>query len=290
MATVRERVQQQPGRPLIICDFSPPRGPDAAVLKQARALEADFICVAYNPGKSVRADSAFVAAAIARETGHQTIFNLAPRDMNKLALQSHLEGAALLGLQNVVVVKGDPFSEKEQASTRPVSELRPTELVRSIVALNAGSDYKGQRLAAPTTFCIGAALDLGKGLEQEARLAYKKVQAGADFFLAQPIFDVALVAAFQRRYRDVAGGDLTPPVFWGLQVLEKGGLAFGPVPEAMQRELDSGRPGPELALEMLERLLAVGVHTIYLVPPILRGGARNYQAAQQFLSAAKRRS
>jgi len=290
MATVRERVQQQPDRPVIICDFSPPRGPEPAVLEQARALDADFICVAYNPGKSVRADSAFVAAAIQRETGHQTIFNLAPRDMNKLALQSHLEGAALLGLQNVVVVKGDPFSEKEQAATRPVSELRPTELIRSIKALNGGSDYKGQRLAAPTAFCIGAALDLGKGLEQEARLAHKKVQAGADFFLAQPIFDVAVVPAFQQRYRAVAGGDLTSPVFWGLQVLEKEGLSFGAVPEAMQREVDSGRPGPELALEMLERLLAAGVHTIYLVPPILRGGARNYQAAQQVLTAARRRS
>ncbi|MBI3953623.1 MAG: methylenetetrahydrofolate reductase [Chloroflexi bacterium] len=289
MATVSEMVARRPARPLIVCDFSPPRGPDRSALEQARGLEADFICVAYNPGKSVRADSAFLAAAIQREAGRDAIFNLAPRDMNKLALQSHLTGAALLGLQNVVVVQGDPFTERERAAVRPVAELKPTELIRSIKALNEGTDFKGQRLAAPTAFCVGAALDLGKGLEREAHLAFNKVQAGADFLLAQPIFQVSLVPAFHDQYRKAAGADLSCPVFWGLQMLEKGSLAFGEVPEAMKQDLERGRPGPEIALELLERFLAAGVRTVYLVPPIMRGGARDYEAAQRVLATVRRR-
>jgi hypothetical protein len=75
-----------------ICDFSPPRGAGPEGVAPAREIEADYICVAYNPGKAVRVDSAAMAAAIKREVGREVVFNLATRNMNKLALQSHLLG------------------------------------------------------------------------------------------------------------------------------------------------------------------------------------------------------
>ena len=94
-------------RPLFICDFSPPRGADISVFEQARNLSAEFICIAYNPGHSVRVDSTVMAYMIKKRTGKEVIFNLATRDMNKLALQTHLLGAQLLGLENVVILRGD---------------------------------------------------------------------------------------------------------------------------------------------------------------------------------------
>jgi homocysteine S-methyltransferase len=287
-----EKTASRAGTPVIICDFSPPRGPDRDILAQARDLDADFISVAYSPGRSVRAEPALVAAAILHEVGRDAqrdvLFNLSPRDMNVLALQNHLVGAALLGLRNVLVVQGDPFTERERALVQPAGGLSATELIRSIKALNGGIDFKGQRLVVPTTFCVGAALDLGKGLEREARLAYRKVQAGADFFLAQPVFRVANIEAFRSHYQAVASSGLAVPVFWGVQILEKCSPSFGPLPEAIQRDLERGRSGAEIALEILGQLLAAGVRTVYLIPPILKGGARDYQAAQRVLATIKR--
>ena len=92
--------------PMFICDVSPPRGPEMGNLNTLRDIDADLVCVAYNPGKSVRADSAMLAAVIKNYCGNEVIFTISPRDMNKLAIQSSILGAQLLGLDNVVVVGG----------------------------------------------------------------------------------------------------------------------------------------------------------------------------------------
>ncbi|HEU0074529.1 MAG TPA: hypothetical protein VFS30_11010 [Dehalococcoidia bacterium] len=88
MAKVSEIAAAARTKPIIICDFTPPRGGDLVLLDGANDLvAADFIAVAYNPGKLVRADSAAAAFAIKQRQGTDVIFNLSPRDMNRLALQ-----------------------------------------------------------------------------------------------------------------------------------------------------------------------------------------------------------
>src|SRR2546423_1398992 len=91
--------------PTFICDFTPPRGSSAELLRDASKLEADFISVAYNPGKLVRVDSVSAAFEIKRTHGRDVVFNLSPRDMNRLALQSRLLGAELLGLENLLIIQ-----------------------------------------------------------------------------------------------------------------------------------------------------------------------------------------
>ena len=79
-----------------------------------KRVDADFVSVAYSPGRSVRVDSTAMAQVIGLSGDQDVIFSLAPRDMNKLALQNHLLGAQALGLENVVVLGGDDFT-----ATRP---------------------------------------------------------------------------------------------------------------------------------------------------------------------------
>ena len=110
------------------------------------AVEADFISVAYNPGKAVRVNSAFAARWLEERTGKGVVFTLATRDMNKLAAQSLLLGADLLGLENAVVLQGDRFSEQELELIVSVDDFSPTELLRSIQAMNEGIDYRGSKL------------------------------------------------------------------------------------------------------------------------------------------------
>ncbi len=289
MTKVTDRLAVSGDQIVFICDFSPPRAADDTYLEQAKQLDTDFICVDYNPGKAVRVDSAMLAYAIKERAGKETIFNLGTRDMNKLALQTHLMGAQVLGVDNVVIVQGDRFTEQELSIAKEVGDYRPTELIEAVAAMNEGVDFRGRRLRTSTDFCIGASIDLSRGIEGEARLTHRKASAGAQFFITQPIFDTGDVARFQSAYETVAGQRLTVPVFYGLQILEKDGVIFSSVPQGVRDELEQGRTGTDIALEQLQAFLDAGIRTIYLVAPILRGGARNYVAAQEVIGDVRRR-
>ena len=286
MVKVVECCYESTGRPGFICDFSPP--PSGNISEASRAdIPADFISIAYNPGRAVRANSAMLAAAIRRETGKETIFTLATRDMNRLAIQSLLLGAQMLGLDNVVVVQGDQFSERDLALTKAANDYRPTELMAAVRAMNEGVDYRGSSIREPTNFCIGATFDLGRGVDPEAALAARKVDAGAEFLMGQPIFDTDDAKRFRDSYERQSGAALSVPVFYGLQILEQGGVLFSAVPGAVRAELEAGRSGVDIAVELYGRFREAGLHDVYLVPPIRRGGARNYEAAREFLGRVK---
>ena len=282
MVKVVDCSYESTGRPGFICDFSPPRSGNLSETRRAD-IPADFISVAYNPGRAVRANSAMLASAIRRELGKETIFTLATRDMNRLGIQSLLLGAQMLGLENVVVVQGDQFSERDLSLTKPADDYRPTELIAGIRAMNEGTDFRGSSLREPTGLCIGATFDLGRGIEREAALALRKVEAGADFLMSQPIFDPDDALRFRDSFERHSGEALAVPVFYGLQILEAGGVLFSSVPDGVRAELEAGRSGVEIALELYGRFRESGLHDVYLMPPIRRGGARDYGAAREFL-------
>ena len=286
MVKVTERCSASTGRPAFICDYSPPRSGRACDIPSPPA-DADFISVAYNPGRAVRVNSVALAASLQSRHNVQTIFTLATRDMNRLALQSMLLGAQVLALENIIVVAGDPFGPSDTASAA-VQDYRPTDLIAAIGDLNAGVDYRQRQLRAPTDFCIGATVDLGLGIMQQAQLAARKVAAGAHFFITQPVFDPEEVTLFADAYHRVAGHLATVPVFYGVGLMEAEGISFASVPQHARDDLAAGRSGVDIALEVWERLRAVGVNDCYLVPPIRRSGARDYEAARQFLQRAAR--
>jgi hypothetical protein len=207
--------------------------------------------------------------------------------MNKLSLQTHLVGAQVLGVPNVLVVQGDGFSEKERGLVKPVFDFTPTGLVASISAMNTGIDFKGSKLRQATALCAGAAVDLTKPATTEAALTHRKVVAGAQFLVTQLVFDFQRVREWLDAYHQVAGRSLEVPVFYGLPVLEKESLIYGDMPERVRRDLDQGRPGPEIALEQYQSFLKQGIRGFYVIPPILRNGARNYEAAREFLTGAR---
>ena len=286
VTTVIQKLKHSNGTPVFICDFSPPRGADISVVEQVKSVGADFVAVAYSPGRSVRVDSTVMAHLIAQAGGQDVIFNLASRDMNKLALQNHLLGAQLLGLQNVIVLQGDGFTEKDREVVKAVADYQPTGLIRDIAAMNGGLDFRGLKLRVPTAFCIGAAIDFAReDLDREVALAHSKVDAGADFFITQAFYDIAQAERFHDRYRALNGHHFPRPLFYGLQVLEPDGLIFGNVPAAMQKDLEQGRPPAEIALEQLQAYIKNDMTSIYLIPPILRGGRRSYQTARDVLDS-----
>ena len=283
MVKVVDRVHAQTGRPAFICDYSPPRSGRPEDLPTPPEL-ADFVSAAYNPGRAVRMNAVAAAAVLRGRHGADPIFTLATRDLNRLALESMLLGAQALGLENVIVVAGDPFGPRDTAAA--VYDCRPTELIAAIASLNSGADHRGSSLRASTDFCVGATVDLGRGVEREARLAARKVAAGADFLITQPVFDPADIGRFTDAYARAYGEALSAPVFYGVGLMDPDGVSFAAVPEWVTDDLAAGRSGVNIALQVWEGLRGAGAADCYLVPPIRRSGARNYGAAQEFLDLA----
>ena len=281
MAKVVERSSAATGQPAYICDYSPPRSGLSPDLPEPPS-QADFISAAYNPGRAARVNSVVTAAVLRDRYGAEPIFTLATRDMNRLALESLLLGGQALGLENVIVVAGDPFGPRDTAA--PVNDYRATELIAAIANLNAGVDHRERPLRAPTDFCIGATVDLGRGIEWEAHLAARKVTAGADFLITQPVYDPTDVVRFADAFASMDPGSAAP-VFYGVGLMEPDGVSFASVPQWVTEDLATGRSGVDIALQVWEELRGAGATDCYIVPPIRRSGARNYAAAAEFLAA-----
>ncbi len=284
MVKVTDKIAQGRGKFLFICDFSPPRGSAPELLASANDLDADWISVAYNPGKSTRLNSAMAAHWIKSRLNKDVVFTLATRDMNKLAIQSVLLGADLLGLENVVIVKGDEFTERDLSRVQNVDDYSPTSLMESLRHMNEGVDFKDLKLRNSTNFCIGATIDLSRGVEQEVKLSRRKVEAGAQFFISQPTFDPGGPQAFIERYRSSFDQEFPCPIFYGVQVMTEDSLVFGDVPEWVTEDLKKERSGIDIALQVLDDFSNAGLRSIYLIPPIMRGGRRDYEAAKSVLA------
>ena len=210
-------IYREAAAPVFLLDFSPPRSADPSAFDRLVGVDADLMGAAYNPGRSVRVDSVTAAWVAKQRTGREGVFNLSTRDMNKIAIQSRLLGAQAMGIDNVVVLRGDPLSSRETGNgVSAVHDYSTLALLRDIEALNQGLDYRGGKLQAPTSLCAGAGIDLERDYSTEAAWAAKKVDAGAAFFMTQPVYDPAQRSGFLDRYQEVTGGPLRTPVFWGV--------------------------------------------------------------------------
>lgn len=279
MTTVTEVVAASAGGPVIICDVSPPRGRMPGSLADAGRIDADFLSVAYNPGQSVRINSVFAAGYLEEQLGMPAIFTLATRDMNRIAVQSLLLSADSTGLQNLVVVRGDPIRESDRHLVTTVSDYKTTTLLSDIGRMNHGRDFRGLALANTTSFCAGATVDLSKGISAETRLAARKVEAGAEFLLSQGHFNAPDIAELQGQTSVKYGEPL--PVFAGVQILGAGSITFGAIPNNILDDLDAGKSGLDIAKEIALDLWSEGITTFYVIPTILPRGLRDYEAAAE---------
>jgi len=288
MTTIIERRAQNEKTVLFVCDVSPPRGTEPHLLEPVRSLNADFFSVAYNPGRSVRVNSTLAALWLQQNTGIETIFNLATRDMNKLAIQSLLLGSSLMGLENVLVIGGDRFSKRELEIVKLVNDFSPTELLASISSMNDGLDFKNSKMQSPSNICAGATIDLGQGVDHQIELTLRKVEAGAQYFLMQPIYNPNHFSRFLDIYGERHGQSLTEPVFCGIQIMTEDSVIFSDVPEWVTDDLKRGRNGEEIAIQILHDTIDAGYRSIYLIAPVLKGGRRDYEAAQRVIESFNR--
>jgi homocysteine S-methyltransferase len=187
-------------------ELVPPSGWDLTqIVKRAAALkEAGVKLINFpdGPRASARISGLITALEVKRQTGIETVLHVCCRDRNLLAIQGDLLGAQAAGLRNLLFITGDPPKVGNYPDVTGVFDIDSVGLLSLAARMNAGIDLGGNPLPAQTTFVYGAGVDpTSTTLELEIERAFKKAEAGAEFFISQPVFDVEALLSFLEKIR-----------------------------------------------------------------------------------------
>ena len=263
---------------VVSVEVDPPRGiRPRKMIEGATLLKAsgvDMINVADSPMARVRMSSIALATMIQGQVGIETILHFTCRDRNLMGIQSDLMGAHALGIRNILALTGDPPRAGDYPSATAVFDVDSIGLIRVLRQLNAGVDLGGNSIGEPTRFVIGCAVNpAADPLEREVERFHAKVEAGAEFAMTQPLWELGTLT----RFLDAVG---TPriPVLLGLLPLqshrhaeflhnEVPGIV---IPEASRQEMrEAGDRGIDVGIEMCLDLLVEArgrVEGAYLMP------------------------
>jgi homocysteine S-methyltransferase len=273
------------GRFVVTVEVDPPKGVDMhKLLAGARLLAeagADAIDVADTPMARMRMSAWAVAHRVQTDVQVEAVLHFPTRGRNLLRVQADLLAAHALGLRNLFATMGDPTAIGDYPTANDQYDLVPSGLIKLIKqGFNLGLDHAGAKIGSPTAFFVACALNLCPiDLDKEIKALRKKIEAGADFALTQPIYDLAPARAFLQRYAD-QHGPLTLPILAGVLPLfgqrhaaflnnEVPGVS---IPDNLLRRMEqAGDAGPaegvRIAGELLDELRSVPqIHGAYLMP------------------------
>jgi len=284
--TLCEKIKQ--GKFIVTSEIGPPKGVDIErILHEADLIKGrvDGINVTDIQSSVMRIGSMAICHFL-KDRGHEPVFQLTCRDRNRLALQSDLLSAYTLGIENVLALTGDHPALGDHPESKPVFDLDSIQLIEVIKMLEAGKDMKGNPLSGVPEFCIGAVVNPGADpLEPEIIKMEKKVEAGAQFFQTQAVYDVEAY----KRFRD-ASSHIKVPVFAGIVLLKSAAMAefmnknvagvFVPAKLIEEIKSVSKEDRPKKSIEIAARLikelkpLSEGIHIMSIgwdryVPAVL---------------------
>ncbi len=185
-----------------------PRGVSPAKeVAKARRLHhfgIDAINIPDGPRASARMSALALASIIQREVGIETVLHFACRDRNVIGMQSDLLGAWALGLRNILAITGDPPKLGSYPDATAVFDVDAIGLTNLINRLNHGLDLAGNPIGDPTGFSIGVGVNPGAiNLDEELRSLDWKIEAGAEYMITQPVFDLKILERFMKRIEHV---------------------------------------------------------------------------------------
>ncbi len=196
------------GKFTVCVEVLPPRGVDAhkviAAAKYLNECGVDAINIPDGPRASARMTPQALAHILQAQAGIETIVHYTCRDRNLLGMQSDLLGAHAIGIRNLLVITGDPPKVGDYPDATAVFDVDSVGLTNMVNRLNHGLDLGGNSIGPPTSFLVGVGVDPGAiDLDREIRRFEWKVDAGAEFAVTQPVFDVAVLERFLERVRHV---------------------------------------------------------------------------------------
>jgi 5,10-methylenetetrahydrofolate reductase len=178
---------------LITAELFPPKGVATnSFLRRASCLSnlVDAVNVTDNQRASMRVGSLAMSKVLI-DAGIEPILQLCARDKNRIALQSEMLSANILGIENIMLLSGDHPRIGEYPTAKAVYDLDTIQLIRTARLLETGEDLAGKKLCGCPKFCIGAVVNpSAQPNDLQVLMLEKKIKAGAEFFQTQAIFDV----------------------------------------------------------------------------------------------------
>jgi homocysteine S-methyltransferase len=192
------------GQFITLVEIVPPRGINCAKEIEGARLLAQLgvhaINVPDSPRASARMSAQSLCIQIQQHTGIETVLHYTCRDRNVLSIQSDLLGASSIGLHNILCLTGDPPKLGNYPDATAVFDVDAIGLVNIVRRLNHGLDIGSNSIGASTNFTIAVAANPGvPDIEHELRRFAYKVEAGAEYAITQPVFDLRLLEEFLRR-------------------------------------------------------------------------------------------
>ncbi|HUS81651.1 MAG TPA: bifunctional homocysteine S-methyltransferase/methylenetetrahydrofolate reductase [Dehalococcoidia bacterium] len=196
--TLREKLAAR--RFVVTVEADPPRGLNFRPVLEGAALLKDAGVDCLNVGDSPMARTHMSAVAMAvmlhQDVGVETIVHFVTRDRNLIALEADLIGGHALGLRNVLCLRGDPPRGPGYQRAIGVWDVGALGLIRVLKGMNEGVDASGNSIGQPASFFVGAAANPMAPVDAEMKVTRRKLEAGADFLLTQPVFDVELAEQY----------------------------------------------------------------------------------------------
>jgi methionine synthase / methylenetetrahydrofolate reductase(NADPH) len=273
------------GEKSVIVELDPPKALSGvpSFMEGARALTdsgVNAVTLADNSLASARIDNLALGTKI-KDAGARPLLHVACRDRNIIGLQSHLLGMHELGIRDILAITGDPAKVGDFPGATSVYDMSSMDLIRLIKQLNQGQSFSGKDLGAKTSFTVGAAFNANaRRLDREVQRLEKKVEAGADYFMSQPVYS-------SERIEEIAEAvkHLPVPVYIGIMPLvssrnaeflhhEVPGIKLTDEVREQMRSLSGDREASEkegirLATELIDTAMK-HFSTIYLITPFLR--------------------
>ena len=258
--TFKDKIQA--GKFMLTSEVGPPKGIETKVLLEDAELvrgRVDAINVTDLQSSVMRLGSLAVCSLL-KQKDFEPIFQVTCRDRNRLALQSDILSAAALGIENLLLLTGDHTTLGDHPEAKPVFDLDSVQLLQVVKKLQEGFDMKGNKLegVAPK-FCMGAVVNPGADpIEPQIIKMEKKIEAGAEFFQTQAVYDIKTFENFLSKTEH-----LKVPIFAGIVLLKSAGMArymnknvagvF--VPDNLIKEMEETKDKVATSIEIAARLI-----------------------------------
>ncbi|MFH0762667.1 MAG: methylenetetrahydrofolate reductase [Candidatus Omnitrophota bacterium] len=258
--TFKEKIHS--GKFVVTSEIGPPKGIEVGqILEDAELIRGrvDAINVTDLQSSVMRLGSLAVSSLL-KQKGFEPVFQLTCRDRNRLALQSDLLSAAALGIENVLILTGDHTTLGDHPEAKPVFDLDSVQLLQAAKKLQQGFDMNNFKLQGePPKFCLGAVVNPGADpLEPQILKMEKKIEAGAEFFQTQAVYDLKIFENFINKIKH-----LKTTVLAGIVLLKSAGMArymnknvagvF--VPDNLIKEMEEAKDKAAKSVEISSRLI-----------------------------------
>ncbi|HEC68926.1 MAG TPA: 5,10-methylenetetrahydrofolate reductase [Candidatus Omnitrophica bacterium] len=288
MSLLKEKLEK--GDFVVTSEIGPPKGVNIEpYLEEADKLKGKVTAINVTDIQSaVMRLGSLAVCHLLKERGIEPVYQLVTRDRNRLALQSDLLSAYVLGIENVLCLTGDHPVLGDHPQAKPVYDLDSVQLLKAAKSLNEGEDMVGNPLEGRPQLFLGAVVNPGiEPLEPQIIKMKKKISAGAQFFQTQPVYEVDKFARFVEKVKD-----LGVPILAGVVLLKSAKMAKYMnenvsgvnVPQELIEEMasvskeDRPKKSVEIAVRLIRKLkpLCQGIHIMPLgwdryVPDILKG-------------------